>query len=170
MIARLSVKPTHRMWNAHPQWIQLICFECTPFGFRHLGAAQLSSTSAAAWSFGKSFSVSWVCCSCVRDSSFSSFKALFSMSGAMMSSFSSSLAYSSNWSVSLCSPEIRFLRIQLPEGSLIRSCESSGWDERLFVSKMSTSSSSINSYWCFDVKSIGFILFFSKHIWFSGKI
>ena len=101
---------------------KLICFECTPFGLRHLGASQLSSISAAAWSCGKSFFVSWACCSCDWISSFSSFNALFSMSGAMMLSCSLSRTYSSNHSVPLCSPEIRFLRIQLPEGSLIRSC------------------------------------------------
>ena len=76
--------------------------------------------------FREIISASCDCSSCARDSSFPSFKALFWMSGATISSFSSSLVNSSNWSVSLCSPEIRFFRIQLPEGSRIRSCVSSG--------------------------------------------
>ena len=64
--------------------------------------------------------VSRVCCSCGWISCSSSFNVQFSMSGTMMSSSSSLLVYSSNWSVSLNYPEMRSLRIQLPEGSLIR--------------------------------------------------
>ena len=61
LIALRSEKSTHKMWYAHQQWIQLMCFECTAFGFWHLSAAQFSPSSASVWLCGKSFPVSRVC-------------------------------------------------------------------------------------------------------------
>ena len=148
------------MWNASPQWTQMMCFECIPFGFWNFGGPQfcyffnfcylVMVFDYVGYHFFPREFIILVAGFLILHF----FNVMSSMSGAMIFYCSSSLMYSLSCRVSLCPPETCLHRIQLSQESLSHSSASSGCEECLFVSRVSASYSFISSYWCFDIRPL----------------